>query len=479
MLLVAIAFNTSTEKIIPETKLDMAVDPLGFLARALHLWDGAYFGHLQNQAYGYLFPMGPFYAAGLNLGMEPWTVQRLWMSLVLCTAFLGTVRLAGALRIGGPYSRLVAGLAYALAPHAQALIGINSSEFLPTAVLPWILLPLVRGANGDYSPRRAAALSAVAFLFCGGVNAAAEVAVLAVPILYLLTRRHGRVKRRLIAWWLPLIALVSLWWVLPLLTLARYIFSFLPYIETAGATTSVTTLVNALRGTSSWLSFLNVDGQTWLPDANQQATAPWLIAVTALLAAAGLAGLARREMRERAFLLITLLLGVLVVTMGHPGAPQSELLVRLLDGPLAAFRNLHKFDALIRLPAVLGLAGLLALVRARWRKPLTGAVAGLVALSGLPILYAGLAPAGGFSAIPEYWTQAVTWLDRNAGDGMVLAVPGAKRGEYLWGRPLDEPLQSLAQVRWATHTIVPWGSAGGSRVMAAIDDRLSSGSGSA
>ncbi|MFI7698013.1 alpha-(1-_3)-arabinofuranosyltransferase family protein [Nonomuraea sp. NPDC049480] len=479
LLLGAIAFNTSTEKIIPETKLDMAVNPLGFLGRALHLWDGAYFGHLQNQAYGYLFPMGPFYAFGLKLGMEPWTVQRLWMSLVLCTAFLGVVQLARALGIGGPHTRVIAGFVYALAPHAQALIGINSSEFLPSAVLPWIVLPLVKGARRELSPRRAAALSALAFLFCGGVNAVAEAAVLVVPLLYLLTRRGGAGKWRLIAWWLPLIALASMWWAAPLLTLGGYIFSFLPFIETASATTGVTSLVNALRGTSSWLSFLTVDGQTWLPDAHQQSTVPWLIVVTAAVAALGLAGLTVRRLPERPFLLISLLFGVAVITTGHPGTPHHEIMVELLDGPLAVFRNLHKFDALIRLPVALGVAGLLSLARLRWRKPLTAAAAGLMVASSLPILYAGLAPPGGFTAIPDYWKQAISWLNRNAGDGMVLAVPGAKRGEYLWGRPLDEPLQALSQARWATHTIVPWGSAGISRLMAAIDERLSTGSGSA
>ncbi|NUO96432.1 MAG: DUF3367 domain-containing protein, partial [Nonomuraea sp.] len=353
LLLGAIAFNTATEKIIPETKLDMAVNPLGFLGRALHLWDGAYFGHLQNQAYGYLFPMGPFYALFLKLGMESWTVQRLWMSFVLCAAFLGVVQLARALGVGGPHTRVLAGFVYALAPHAQALIGINSSEFLPSAVLPWILLPLVKGARGELSPRRSAALSAFAFVFCGGVNAVAELAVLVVPMLYLLTRRGGPVKRRLIAWWLPLVALASLWWAAPLLTLGGYIFSFLPYIETASATTGVTSLVNALRGTSSWLSFLSVDGQVWLPDAHQQSTVPWLIVVTAAVAALGLVGLTLRRLPERTFLLVSVLCGIAVITIGHPGTPHERLMLDLLDGPLAAFRNLHKFDALIRLPVAL------------------------------------------------------------------------------------------------------------------------------
>jgi arabinofuranan 3-O-arabinosyltransferase len=482
LLLGAIAFNTATEKIIAETKLDMAVDPVRFLGRALHLWDDDYFGHLQNQAYGYLFPMGPFYALWLKLDMPAWNVQRLWMTFVLCAAFLGVVALARALRVGTPNTRILAGLAYALAPHAQALIGINSSEFLPSAMMPWIVLPLVRAAHGSIGPRRAAALSALAFLLCGGVNATAELAVLVAPALFLLTRARGPRRRRLTAWWSVMIAMVSFWWAVPLLVLGQYVFSFLPFIENAAATTGVTSLTNVLRGTSSWLAFLSVDGRPWMDGAYQQALSPWLIVLTVLLAGLGLAGLAMRSLPERAFLLVMLLAGVAVVAAGHAGevaGPLNGSVRELLDGPLAAFRNLHKFDALIRLPVVLGLAGVLALVKTRLRVPLAGAAAAMVAATCVPIVAQGLAPAGSFTEIPDYWKQATTWLDEHAGHEMVLAVPGSKRGEYEWGRPLDEPMQPLLTARWATHTIVPWGSAGVTRLLAAIDDRFASGQGSA
>ena len=483
LLLGAIAFNTAPGRMISETKLDMAVNPLGFLGRAVHLWDAAFFGHLQNQAYGYLFPMGPFYTLFHWLGMPEWNIQRLWMTLVLCTAFLGTVRLARALGIGSPDTRILGGLAYALAPHALALIGFNSSEFQPSAVLPWILLPLVLAARGALGPRRAAALSAVAFLFAGGVNAAAELAVLVVPALYLLTRR-GPGRWRLTAWWLACMAAVSLWWLAPLLVMGRYIFSFLPFIETAEATTGVTSLLNTLRGTSGWMSFLPVDGRAWLPAAFEQATRPWLIAVTAAVAAAGLAGLVRRGTPERTFLALSVLVGVCVVTAGHGAAgdvlafPWAAQVRELLDGPLAPFRNLHKFDALIRLPLALGLAALPLRRPSPQRARAVAVAAGLVGVSVLPVATAGVATPGSFPEIPSYWREAAAWLNANTGSGMVLAVPGSKRGEYVWGRPLDEPMQSLLTVRWATHSNVPWGSPGLARLLQAIDERFATGEGS-
>ena len=71
-------------RILPETKLEVALDPVGFLARALGAWDpSAAFGRVQNQAVGYLFPMGPFMALGQVLGLPPWMVQRAWIATVI------------------------------------------------------------------------------------------------------------------------------------------------------------------------------------------------------------------------------------------------------------------------------------------------------------------------------------------------------------------------------------------------------------
>ena len=100
-----------------DTKLDLVVDPVRFLGRSLRLWDPkGSAGQLQNQAYGYLFPMGPFFLLGKLAQLPPWVVQRSWESALLIAAFLGVVRLARLLGVAGFWPRVAAGLAYALAP---------------------------------------------------------------------------------------------------------------------------------------------------------------------------------------------------------------------------------------------------------------------------------------------------------------------------------------------------------------------------
>jgi arabinofuranan 3-O-arabinosyltransferase len=482
LLLAVLPVVTAPGRIIADTKLDLAVNPAGWLARALTLWDPQQFGQLQDQAAGYLFPMGPFFYLGHLAGLQPWVVQRLWISAVAVAAFLGTVKLAERLGIGSPWSRIAAGLAYAASPAALALLGGLSAEFLPAAMLPWILIPLVTAARGG-RPGTAAARSAFAAGCCGGVNAAATIAVLLPAFLYILSLGRPAPRWRLLGWWCPAVLAACSWWAVPLVLLSRYGVSIIPYTESASITTSVTGLSQTLRGTENWVSYLVVDGQPWWLPGYRIVTGTAPILLTGLAAGLGLAGLVHPRMPGRRFLLGVLLTGVLIITAGHLtslGNPLAGPVDQLINGPASPFRNLRKFDPMIRLPVALGLAHLLASVRLPRLRVAAAWAAGL-AIGGLalPAYTGGAALAGPTSQIPSYWVTAANWLNTHAGHQSVLVVPGAPFGQYVWGSPLDDVLEPLMTADWADRNLSTIGSVGNTRLLDAIDQRVAAGDGSA
>ncbi len=476
LLLLVLPFVTAPGDIISDTKLDLAINPAGFLARALTLWDPTQFGQLQNQAVGYLFPMGPFFLLGKLAGLQPWVIQRLWIGAVLMAAFLGTFWLAGRLGIGTPWTRILGGLCYTLSPMALSLAGVDSALFLPAAMLPWVLLPLTgpafRGRRVPGRPGatalarlRTVARSGLAVAACGGTNAAATVPIVLAALLFILVRSGPAPRWRVLAWWLPAVALASVWWAVPLLLLGKYGVSFLPYTESASVTTSVTSLWNTLRGTEDWTSYLVMDGQPWGQLAYKIATDAAPIVLSGLIAGLGLAGLLRRGLPERRFLLLSVLAGVVIIGTGYVsslGNPLASQLDHLINGPAAPLRNLWKFDPMIRLPIALGLAHLAAahpdpdpergpaaarVSRLAAAVPVIAALA--VAALAVPAYISGLAAAGAYPQIPGYWVRAASWLDRHAGRQAVLVVPGAAFGQYLWGSPKDDVLEPLSTVDWA------------------------------
>ncbi|MFC5826930.1 alpha-(1-_3)-arabinofuranosyltransferase domain-containing protein [Nonomuraea insulae] len=472
-----LAFTTKPGHLISDTKMDLALNPVGWLERAAHLWDLQQFGQLQNQVAGYIFPMGPFFALGDLAGVEPWVTQRLWLTLLMSVAFLGVERLAGQFGIGTPGTRIVGALAYALAPRTLSILGEISIEWLPAAMLPWILIPLLT-ASETGQRARGAIRSALAVALCGGVNAVAVLAVLVAPVLYILTRPRPVPRWRLLGWWSGAVALATLFWSLPLLLVGRYAFSFLPYTETAETTTAVTSLTNVLRGASDWVRYLPLSGVFEQPPGFRIATSATMVVVTGVIAALGLAGLSRRDLPAKGFLVALFLAGAVALVAGHASALEpvvAEPVRWLLDGPLAPLRNLRKFDPLLRLALAFGLAHLLVRARIPLRTLCVVACTALV----LPVFNQGLAAPGDFKEVPSHWQEAADWLNRNADDDGVLIVPGAKFGEYVWGRPMDEPMQALSTSRWATRQITPPGSVGLTRLLDVIDQRLTAGHGSA
>ncbi|MEU2264851.1 alpha-(1-_3)-arabinofuranosyltransferase [Streptomyces olindensis] len=466
-----------------DTKLGVTTDPGQFLADLGQLWhDRAGFGGIQDQYVGYLWPMLPFYWLGDLVRLPVWLTERLWMSLIVSVAFWGALRLAERLRVGSGASRLLGAAAYALWPLFTTVIGSTSAAALPGAFLPWVLLPLT---DERFAARVAALRSALLVPFMGGVNASATLASLLPVGLYLLSRPPGPRMRKLIAWWAPAVIVVTAWWWVPLLLLGVYGENFLPYIETARTTTDTMSATEALRGAGNWVAYLHF-GEAWLPAGWTVASSVLVIVCSALAAGLGLAGLARRDMPERRWLVLTVLVTALVLLVGYGGAfgaPFHGVVQGWLDGWLSPFRNIYKFQTGLALALALGLAhlvGVAAEPRGAWRvrgRRFAPLVAAVLILPGLlwPYLNGSILNPGSFQKLPTYWQATADWLEKYSPDSRALVVPATAHGIYTWGSPIDQPLDVLAESRWAQRDYVPFGTPGNRRAMDAVEQALLSG----
>jgi len=432
-----------------DTDLGLALNPGHLLARSAHLWSAENgFGGVGDQTYGFLFPMGPFFWVLEKVGLPVWLVQRLWCAVVLVLAYEGARRLVRRTVSLDDSVAVVAGLAWALSPRMLTVAGPFSSEALPMAVLPWIVLPLVRYAAEDR--RRAALLSGVAVLGLGAVNASATLAVLPVPFLYLLTRPWAvRDRVRALLWWGTAVVLATAWWLGPLLFLGAYSPPFTDWVEAAATTTGPVGVLNALRGATDWLAFVPSNGGGFWPGAWLLATNTALVVLTTVVGLLGLAGLASRRLPERRWLVPLALLGLIALAAGHAssaGSPFAATIRSLLDGPLVPFRNIYKFDGVLRLPLLLGFAHLLVRLRSvrvpALRRAVPFVAAALVLGVAAPAFAGELRPGPGFPAVPSWWKQAADAMARTPGRTLVL--PEATSGRYTWGRTIGEPLEALA-----------------------------------
>jgi arabinofuranan 3-O-arabinosyltransferase len=477
-----LTFLQSPGQISPDTKLDLTANPLRFLMRATNLWNSDLpFGQAQNQAYGYLFPHGMFFLAGHLVGLPGWVTQRLWWALLLTVGFWGLLRVAEALGIGSPPSRVIAAVAFALSPRVLTTVGSISSETLPIMLAPWVLLPTILAlrASTHRSVRTLAAQAGLAVALMGAVNAIATLAGCLPAVIWWASHRPNRLWRRYTGWWLLALALATLWWVVALVLLRKVSPPFLDFIESSGVTTQWSSLVEMLRGTDSWTPFVAPTATAGAPLVTGSAA----VLATCLVAAAGLAGLASRGMPARGRLVTMLLVGVVLMAVGYSGglgSPLAHQVQVFLDGAGAPLRNVHKLESVIRIPMVLGIAGLLSRIplpgsapRSVWLrafahlerdKRVALAVVVLIALVvSTSLAWTGrLTPPGTFTAIPRYWHDAADWLSEHdssrAGSpppGRVLVVPGAPFATQVWGTSHDEPLQVLGTSPWGVRDSIP------------------------
>lgn len=488
LLIVVISLLQQPGRTTYDTRAELTERPGSFLAGAFRLWHpDSNFGEVQNQAYGYLFPQGPWFLLTDWVGMPDWVSQRLWSALVLIVACEGARRVGRAAGLSDT-GALLAGVAYGFTPRLLGTVPVISAESLPGAVMPWVVLPVLLTMSGRLGPRSAVALSGAAVVCMGGVNAVENAGSLPLAaILVVWGWRRGKLSRRFVLSWFVAVGVASLWWALPLLVLAAYAPPFYQYVESAADTTALIGWSEAVRGDTHWVAYLITGDQAWWPAAHALVTGPVLVCVSAAVAAIGLLGLARFPSELRRPMLLSVLVGLCALTVAHggpAGTPLAETVRVWLDGPLQIFRNVHKIDPVVRLPIALGFgaavtAGLDA--AGRWRPALQQArpllVIGALSLPlalGQPYLVND-ARTPGWDAIPESWQEARAWLQDHAKQRTTLVVPGSGFAQHDWGWTIDEPLQVLGGVDRATRSQVPLIPGESIRYLAALDQLITTG----
>lgn len=428
LVLTLLALAQPPGQVAADTKFDLVANPARFLARATQAYTDEFpLGQVQNQAYGYLFPQGAFF--WLFGWLPDWLTQRAWWALLLGVAYSGTLVLARRIGITGTWPPVLAALLYALSPRILTTLTAISSEAWPVALVPWTLVPLVQRR-----PRVAPAVVAVACM--GAVNATATIAACLPAFVLLVALRRFREAARFTLG----AVLVSAWWIGPLLVLGMYSPPFTDFIESARVTTAWLNPVEILRGTTSWTPFVDTERAA----GHLLVAEPVFIIATCLIAAFGLAGLARRDMPWRFPLLAVFVVGFVVLG-------SSPMLAPLYDDTLAPLRNLHKFDPLVRLPLVLGVG----FVASQVRRPQAVGVALAAAVALAPAWSLRLLPEGTWSEVSEDWVAAGSWLEEHAAGTRTLVVPASSFARQHWGWTRDEPIQALTSTRFAFRDAVP------------------------
>lgn len=481
-----------------DTKLDLTQDPGSFMRQTLTVWTpDINMGSLQNQAYGYLFPTGPYYLLGDLIGAPMWLWQRLWSLLILVIAFEGMRLVLRALGGSTPVVAIVAASSYAFAPRVLGTVGVLSGQTLPGAVLPWTVLPLVLAHQGRLGWRRAVVLSAATVPFMGGVNATEVMLVLLLPgLLVLMSGGSWRSRWRRTAAWSGLIILVCIWWIGPLLVLGTYAPPFLDYVESARNTTAPVGFLQSVQGTTHWLSYLDPVDSDWYT-AFRLSHEPVFLVASAAVGICGLVGLTLRRTPLRLPLAVAAFGALAFLTLGHggvSGSPLQSTFLSFLDGGGAPFRNIHKVDPLVRFAVAVGLTSTITVAAPRVRRLLgwdqhpdlrhlasgiPAAVAFvLVASSLVPAAAGQMRSAKGWKDIPQPWLQMSETLQKLPAGARTLVVPGADIGDQTWGRTVDELIQTFPGVNWASRSKVPLVSNGGIRFLDEVENAFWAGRGS-
>ena len=459
-----------------DTKSYLAINPWGLLRQATQLWDSSTgLGTVTHQTIGYLFPMGPWWAAADLAGIPDWLTQRLWWGILVFTALLGAFRLAGdtgSTRQG----QYVTSLSYGLSPYLFAYMSRISAILLPWAVLPWMIIMLRRALKEPNSWRHPA-MFAFLVLIAGTVNATAIAFVTLGAVLWLIVESSVIRDVWRIVWRSAVLStLVSLWWVTALIVQGRYGINILTYTETYDTITSTALPSELLRGFGYWFSYGGDWLDPWVEATYGLLAQPWYLALG--LVVAGLSVIGVRHASQTAQLPSAILIvGGLCLAVGEAStgvmSPWGRSFGVLVDlGPGLVLRSTQRALPVLILGLAFGLGGWAQQRPSPQLQTRTALILGAVALQSAPWFLGGIATSAiTRTTIPTYWNEAATALGTSL-DYRVWETPGSDFASYRWGGTIDPILPGLTDRPTVARELIPLGTDGAADLVSEIERRI-------
>ena len=420
--------------------------PDHLLSRYSSIWD---------DSLGVGFPRWDFWPTAVfpyllqGVGLPTWIVERIWHSFELALGGVGMVLLLRLFRPRVGVEHLLAGLAYMFNPITVVFL-IPSSLFLGYSFAPWLVFVFVVGVRGS-RPVRWAAVFALLVFAAGNVNYPGYPGLLlaALPIvptaLYLVFVERST-RWRTVGRWLVVAAVLSV-----LVSAVALLTSYagraalsenLGKTETLEAISTNSSWAESWRGIGFWLAYWG----SVMPQAARYITTAPVVLATFVAPLVALAALWRTRWRPRLLFASFMILGVAVMAGGFPNDDPSPY-GRMLDdlfanfGPLAGLRAGFKASGAL----AMGVAALVGIAVAslgrslaprgwlRW-VPVALTVA-LIAVVSFPFWTGRLYGDIRMTDVPEYWHDAISWLDQPTGRGArARAAVDGERVVYL-GKP--------------------------------------------
>jgi arabinofuranan 3-O-arabinosyltransferase len=476
LLAFVLAFWQKPGWAVTDTKIDLHVDPRRFLADVASVWTPTRdLGEVHSGQYsGYLWPMGPFYAALHAVGLAPWVVQRLWLGVMLALAAWGMLRLLDVL-IGRRRGivHIVATAFFVLNPYTVVFAARTSITLLGYAALPWLLVAVYHGVRQTRGWRGWWWPAAFALMFTsigGGINAAIVFWMCIGPLLLLLYQPIlGQVRWRNSVGFLlragGLSIAASLWWIVPLLVHVKFGIDFLRFTEQPRSIWGTNSVTESLRLMGYWTSYIGVGyygiQRPFFSDGGTLLFAAPVLLASLVLPAAALTGFAwTRHWRYAPFFLALVIVGVLIMAAGFPDGTPLRKSLEWGYANVFVLRPLRTGNKAAPLVA-LGIGALLGLaVHGAWSRVQQIERGGFrrAARVGLPALLGALILAGAWplirgralddqltwKGIPAAWRDAGKGLDRDlAPNTRAMILPGQIFGFYRWGGTIDAILPRL------------------------------------